>query len=237
MIIGTALGGAALLRNRNGLGGLFGGNTGSGMLDGANININGTPALAGGYYSNQAPTTFQTWEKGCEDTLALQKGLYDWALTQQAQRFSDRQTLDAELFGIYKSGIDQNFSLYKGYRDDDSAIKDSIVANSFALYKGQRDNFDALSQRISELEKKEAVNSAVEPWRAKVLDMRINEVANGAASGIALEAERRCCADNKIVNYLNSNFYPVSVADVTTGTTVTARQTINPLCTCCNCNR
>lgn len=34
-----------------------------------------------------APTAFQAWEKGCEDTLALQSGLYNWALTQQNQRF------------------------------------------------------------------------------------------------------------------------------------------------------
>lgn len=29
-----------------------------------------------------APTAFQAWEKSCEDTLAFQGGLYQWALTQ-----------------------------------------------------------------------------------------------------------------------------------------------------------
>lgn len=38
---------------------------------------------------NGAPTAFQAWEKSCEDTLALQGGLYQWALTQQNQRFED----------------------------------------------------------------------------------------------------------------------------------------------------
>lgn len=57
--------------------------------------------------------------------------------------------------------------------------------------------------------------------------------ASNAQAGIALEAERRCCADNKIVNYVNSNFYPISVADVTTGTAVTQRTLSNPLCGCC----
>ena len=49
-----------------------------------------------------------------------------------------------------------------------------------------------------------------------------------------LEAERRCCADGKIVTYVNSNFYPINVADITTGTTTTARVPFNPLCGCCN---
>lgn len=232
-IIGSVLGGAALLKN-GWRGGLFG-NGGNGTLDGANINING--AMPSGY--SNGPTAFQSWEKGCEDTLALQKGLYEWALTQQGQRFADRQTIDSELFGLYKSQVDADFSLYKGYRDSFDGLLATSNLNDFNLYKKTRDDFDSLSKRISDLETKEAVNAAVEPWRAKVLDMRINEVANGAMSGIALEAERRCCADNKIVNYLNSNFYPINVADVTVGTTSTTRTTSNPLCGCCNggCNR
>ena len=56
-------------------------------------------------YGYAAPTVFQAQEKSCEDTLALQKGLYDWALTQQSQRFADRQTLNAELFSVWKREI------------------------------------------------------------------------------------------------------------------------------------
>ena len=54
-------------------------------------------------------------------------------------------------------------------------------------------------------------------------------------SKIALEAERRCCADNAIVNYANATFYPKSVADVTVGTTTTAQTLYNPIpdCGCC----
>lgn len=54
------------------------------------------------------------------------------------------------------------------------------------------------------------------------------------AGMVELEAERRCCADNKIVNYTNSTFYPINVASVTVGTTSTTRQTSNPLCGCCD---
>lgn len=57
-----------------------------------------------------APSAFQAWEKGCEDTLALQGGLYQWALNQQNQRFQDRQTIDSEMFGLYKM---RNFQMVK----------------------------------------------------------------------------------------------------------------------------
>ena len=52
---------------------------------------------------------------------------------------------------------------------------------------------------------------------------------------INLEAERRCCADNAIVNYANATFYPKMVADVTVGTTTTAQTLYNPIpdCGCC----
>lgn len=52
---------------------------------------------------------------------------------------------------------------------------------------------------------------------------------------IKLEAERRCCGDNSIVNYANATFYPKSVADVTVGTTTTAQTLYNPLPDCGRC--
>ena len=60
--------------------------------------------------------------------------------------------------------------------------------------------------------------------------MPTNVNINGvnAENLVALERERRQCADNKIVNYVNSTFYPVSIADVTT----TKANTYNPLCGC-----
>lgn len=228
-IAGTALGLLALSRNRGF--NLFGngGNTPE------NVNINTLGTTSG--YSVCGPTAFQAWEKGCEDTLALQKGLYEQALNQQAQRFADRQVLDAELFSVWKGQVDADFSLYKGYRDGFDIVTAKQNADAFGLYKSQRDADDALAARISALETKQAINDAVDPWRAKVLDMQIKGVAANAQAGIQLEAERRCCADNKIVNYVNSTFYPIEVADVTVGTTATARTIFNPLCNCCgSCN-
>ncbi|MBR5198214.1 MAG: hypothetical protein IKW20_00115 [Bacteroidales bacterium] len=46
---------------------------------------------------------------------------------------------------------------------------------------------------------------------------------------IALEAERRQCADCKIVNYVNSTFAPKLIADYTAGTTTTPASVYNPL--------
>lgn len=113
------------------------------------------------------------------------------------------------------------FGLYKGYRDSDDAIIAKHNKDSFDLYKYSRDGFDAMQKEISDLKTKLAVQEAVEPWRNKSI-----------YDAIALEQERRCCNDGKIVNYSNLMFYPVSVADVTTGTTSTARTTFNPLCGC-----
>lgn len=223
-IIGTALGAWALFGNKRGGFGLGGGGS-------TNINVNGIDGTSNGL--NQ-PTAFMAWEKGCEDTLALQKGLYEWALTQQSQRFSDRQTIDSELFGIYKSQVDGDFGLYKTTRDGFDALTAKQNADAFALYKNTRDGFDTLANRIAALETKEAVNAAIDPWRAKVLDMQIKGVAASAQAGINLEAERRCCADNKIVNYVNGTFYPIEVADVTVGSTSTAKTVYNPLCGCCD---
>lgn len=113
------------------------------------------------------------------------------------------------------------FGLYKGYRDADDNIIAKHNEDAFRLYKYSRDSFDVLQNEISELKTKLAVTDAVQPWRDKAV-----------YDAIALEAERRCCNDNKIMNYSNLMFYPVSVADVTTGTTSTQRIPFNPLCTC-----
>lgn len=230
-IAGTVLGLLALGRNGSILGGLFGGN--SNVPENVNINTYGG-SNGYGLATGCAPTNFQIWEKGCEDALAQQKALYDLAILSQNERFNDRQTINKELFSVYKGQVDADFGLYKSTRDGFDVLSAKQNQTAFGLYKSQRDADDALAARISALETKQAINDAVDPWRAKVLDMKINGVAANANAAVALEAERRCCADGKIVTYVNSNFYPISVADVTTGTTATQRTVFNPLCGCCN---
>lgn len=135
---------------------------------------------------------------------------------------SEGQMLESDLFRIYKSQVDADFALYKGYRDSFDELTKQHNQDSFSLYAYSRNGFDALQSEISDLKTKLAVQEAVQPWKDKAI-----------YDAIALESERRCCADNKIVNYSNLTFYPVSIADVTVGTTTTPRTTFNPLCSCC----
>lgn len=115
------------------------------------------------------------------------------------------------------------FGLYKGYRDADDAIIAKHNADSFALYKGQRDSYDDLKAQIDAINTKIAVQEAAQPWKDKAI-----------YDAIALEAERRSCADNKIVGYVNQTFVPKYIADMTVGTTTTQQGIFNPLC--CGCN-
>lgn len=61
----------------------------------------------------------------------------------------------------------------------------------------------------------------------------VRELAKDIDAKIALEAERRCCADQRIVSYVNGTFAPKVAADFEAGTTTTAMKTYNPLC--CEC--
>lgn len=63
-------------------------------------------------------------------------------------------------------------------------------------------------------------------------------VKNELEGKIQIEAERRCCADESIVGYVNSTFYSKMVADVTTGTETTAQTLRNPIANCgCCCGK
>lgn len=160
-IIGTALGAWALFGNRRSAGVL---GTGAGLMGDGSTNINVVGVGAG---NGTAPTAFQAWAKSCEDTLALQGGLYQWALTQQSQRFQDRQVIDGEMFGLYKSQIDADFS----------------------LYKGQRDNYDALKAQIDELKTQVAVGAAIRPYQDKLIQC---EIEKAFTAGINYVDKKTC---------------------------------------------
>lgn len=116
-----------------------------------------------------------------------------------------------------------SFSLYKGYRDADDAIIAKHNKDAFDLYKNQRDGYDALKAQIDAIATKLAVTDATQPWQTKTI-----------MDAIALEAERRNCADNKIISYVNGTFAPRYTADFTVGSGTTQAVVYNPLC--CNCN-
>lgn len=126
--------------------------------------------------------------------------------------------MNSEFFQLYKSQVDGDFQLYKGYRDADNGIIAMHNADAFSLYKYSRDGFDVLQNEISDLKTKLAVQEAVQPWKDKSI-----------YDAIALEAERRSSADCSLVGYMNCTFYPVNIADVTTGTTSTPKTLFNPL--------
>lgn len=125
------------------------------------------------------------------------------------------------LGGNQQTPEESAFGLYKGYRDADDAIVAKHNADSFALYKGYRDGYDVLKAQIDAINAKLAVAETNIMWQ--------NKVTNDA---IALEAERRQCADNKIVNYSNSTFAPKYIADFTVGSGTTQASIFNPLCGC-----
>lgn len=222
-IAGTALGLMGLAKN----GGfnLFGGSSSNSSMP-ENVNINSYSM------TSATPTTFDTWQKECSDNLALTKSIYENRISDLQNMAAARQIDIDEKYQLWKSQIDADFGLYKSTRDSFDAMTAKQNNDAFSLYKNQRDSYDVLASRISALETKQAVADAVEPWRAKVLDMRINGVAANANAAVSLEAERRACADNKIVNYVNSTFYPIEVAELTTGATATAKSVYNPLCGC-----
>lgn len=134
------------------------------LLGGGNLNglgFNNNAANCGG------PTPFQAWQKECDDNVALTAAIYQGRITELNERFADRQTINQEMFGLYKSQIDADFS----------------------LYKGQRDNFDVLANKISELEKQVAVGNAIRPYQDKLIMCEINDARKDAQYAL----DRRTC--------------------------------------------
>lgn len=171
-IIGTALGAWSLFGN-NRRGGLLGGlSSGSTGLDSANININGISPSSIGV---SQPTAFQAWEKESNDALALQAGIYNLAMTYQNNRFADRQQLNSEFFGAWKSQIDADFNLYKNNRDAYDALVAQHNKDAFSLYKSQRDEDDSIRKELSDLKAQVAINSAVRPYQDKLIQCEIEK--------------------------------------------------------------
>lgn len=140
-----------------------------------------------------------------------------------SQRLQDTKEFEQQMFGLYKSQVDADFSLYKGYRDANDAIVSKHQSDAFGLYKYSRDSYDSLKAELDALKTRVAVNEAVEPWKNKSI-----------YDAIALERERRECADCSMVGYMNCTFIPQYVADMTPAATSTQKSTRNPL-SCLNC--
>jgi hypothetical protein len=94
-----------------------------------------------------------------QDYIELTKQYYEGQI-------ANREDLNNKFFGLYKMGTDNTFAVYKQHVDD-----------SFALYKGQRDTKDDLLAKISEVEKKVDVMSAVRPYQDALINAKIDNVA------------------------------------------------------------
>lgn len=92
------------------------------------------------------------------------------------------------------------------------------------------------------LELYQYIDGQLKEVREFICEQKVRNQGNGDAireldrkidSAVALEAERRCCADQRIVAYVNGTFATKAVADFTPATTSTPLTTYNPLC--CEC--
>lgn len=154
-------------------------------------------------------------------------GLFGWGKARNEDMYLERKECQ-DYVDLTKEFYAGRIQSIRDSADVFYNMESKLNDSAFRLYKSQRDNYDVLADRIAKLETKASITDAVEPWRDQVLQMKINSVA----SLVDLEAQKRSCSDNILVNYMNSTFYPKSIADVTVGTTTTKEQVYNPLKQC-----
>lgn len=123
------------------------------------------------------------------------------------------------------------------------AAKDSQIALRDANTYGDQkmlEMYKYIDGRFREFEGQfgeQAVRNQATKDSIQLVGERLECAKNELNGEIRREAQKRKCADNAIVTYLNATFYPKMVADVTTGTTTTAQPTYNPLpLDDCNCD-
>lgn len=175
-IIGTVLGAGALWgRGNNGIGSILGGGSplSGGVSSPANVNIN---AYGGGSGSGcVAPTSFEAWEKGCEDALALTNAMWGLKVGSMKAIADNRETDVAEKFSLYKTMVDADFGLYKSNRDAIDGVNNRINAELFSLYKYTRDKDDETRKELCDLKARVAMNEAVRPYQDKLIQCEIEK--------------------------------------------------------------
>lgn len=188
-IIGTVLGAAALWgRGNNGIGSILG--DGSSLSGGgnvpSNVNINAYGSNAGGCV---APTSFEAWEKGCEDALSLTNAM--WGLkVGSMQAISNSREIDvAEKFNLYKTMVDADFGLYKNNRDNIDSVNNRINSELFSLYKYTRDKDDETRKELCDLKAKVAISEAVRPYQDKLIQC---EIEKAFTAGINYTDRKTC---------------------------------------------
>lgn len=122
--------------------------------------------------------------------------------------------------------------------DSGIALRDASIYTDQKIVDAYRDlstRVNSLEGKMYEQDKALAVSNAKIEGTFAVLGEKLNAQRNEFMCALNRERDERCCGDNTIVNYANATFYAKQVADVTTGTSVTAQATYNPLFNCGRC--
>ena len=173
--LGLGIAGTALWLLGGGLNGtsLFG----RGFGNGYGVGSGAVAGLAAGEIMNNRDTQYVE-RKQCADFVQMVNDMWQHSYNQQNQRFSDRETINAEMF-----------SMYKGTRDGFDAINAKHNADAFSLYKYSRDSKDELSAQIGALATEVAVLKAVRPYQDALIQCDIRRTAEHADFNLA----RRTC--------------------------------------------
>jgi hypothetical protein len=140
------------------------------------------------------------------------------------------------LFGNRNCGCSEDHCVnrYELAMEKELAAKDSRIAlleantyndqKTLELYRYIDAQLNSINNRL-----------AAQDVRNQGVADAIREVSKDIDYKVNLEAERRCCADQRIVAYVNGTFATKAVADFTPATTSTPLTTHNPLC--CECGQ
>ena len=145
------------------------------------------------------------------------------------------------LFGGWNRGnggcscADVPVTRYEMAMQQEIAAKDSRIALLEAnTYNDQKtlELYRYIDGKLNEIQ----ANLAAQAVTNTAFNSALQQTDFKFSQAIALEAERRECADCKIVNYVNSTFAPKLITDFAAGTTSAPASVYNPLqCGCCGC--
>lgn len=132
------------------------------------------------------------------------------------------------------SPVDMPVTRYEMAMQQEIASKDSKIALLEAnTYQDQKtlELYKYIDGKLNDIN----ANLAAQAVRNQAFNDALASTDFKFTQAIALEAERRECADCKIVNYVNSTFAPRLITDFAAGTTSEVAQVYNPLRCGCGC--
>ena len=113
-------------------------------------------------------------------------------------------------------------------KDSQIALRDANTygdQKALEMYKYVDGRFRAIEAQLGQ----QAVQNQAPKDSFQLLQERLECCCEKQTAALECERRERRCADDTIINYVNQTFYPIQVADVTTGTTTRTQTTYNPL--------